>query len=77
LQPKEEKKKKEPYRPPPPPAKVKTVEKEELVIPEHMREAMLRNEVESQNELENELMRSEYSGKRLIVIHLFRNFHFC
>ena len=60
-QPKEiPKKKKESYRPPPPPPRVKTpAEKQSLIIPEHMKEALGRRDSESKNELENELMRSE------------------
>ncbi|XP_070189740.1 apical junction molecule ajm-1-like isoform X2 [Littorina saxatilis] len=51
-------KKKESYRPPPPPARSKTpAEKQDLHIPEHMREAMARSSTAAHNELENELMK--------------------
>ncbi|XP_076445454.1 uncharacterized protein LOC143283170 isoform X2 [Babylonia areolata] len=52
------KQQKETYRPPPPPPRAKTpAEKQGLVIPEHMKEAMERsNSLVAQNELENELM---------------------
>lgn len=50
-------KKKESYRPPPPPAKVKVTEKQDLVIPDHMKDALERSNSLSQAELENELER--------------------
>ncbi|KAK7494363.1 hypothetical protein BaRGS_00014466, partial [Batillaria attramentaria] len=52
--------KKEAYRPPPPPPKVKVTEKKELLIPDHMKDALGHSDIVSQAELENELEKMKH-----------------